>query len=147
MRQFTIEDFSGAGQYLIRMSPREIHCRKTDNDDKFYGYTDTGYLSTIMYKVCYLINNYDIGNGENIYGLCAMSDGMLKISNYTIKEPKENNYEKNIWQKDGDHDPDGGKRKLVEWLNNEELSPEYRFATQEEVVRVAMYQKSRWRNG
>ncbi len=145
MRKFTIEDFSGAGQYLIRMSPREVYCQKDDNDDTFYGYTDTGYLSTIMYKVVWLTNNFDLGNGEQVYGFAAMSDGMLKISNYTAKEPKTNDYEKVIWQRDGEHDPDGGKRKMVEWLNNEELSPEYRFATQEEVVRVVMYQKSRWR--
>ena len=140
MRNFKMEDFSGSGQYLLRMSPREIHCR--NNNINFEGYSDTSYLSTIIKKVGYITNNYNIGDGEQIYTLTDMSDGLTRISNYTSNEPKLNNYEKIIWQGE-----DGlGKQKLVNYLNNPELSQEHRFATQEEIVRVVMYQSSRWRN-
>lgn len=139
MRNFTIEDFSGSGQYLLRMSPREIHCR--DNNEQFEGYSNTGYLSTIIKKVGWITNNYGIGNGEQIYTLTDMSDGMTILGNYTHNNPQSNNWEKIIWQGENGL----GKQKLVDWLNNPELSQEHRFATQEEVVRVVLSQKSRWR--
>jgi len=139
MRNFTIEDFSGAGQYLVRMSPEELHAKK--NNKPFSGYSDTGYLSTIMKKVGYIINNYKIGDGNQIYTLTDMSDGFTMLGNFTARDAKINNYEQVIWQ----GEEGSGKQKLVNWLNNSELSDEYRFATQEEVVRVVMYQKSRWR--
>lgn len=144
MRNFKIEDFSGAGQYLLRMSPDEVYKRSIGKD--FHSYTDTGYLSTIVKKVGWITNNYDIGNGEQIYTLTDMSDGMTILGNYVDPNPNKNNYEKVIWQADSSEDRDGGKRKLVEWLNNPELSQEHRFATQEEIVRVVMCQTSRWRN-
>ena len=144
MRNFKIEDFSGAGQYLLRMSPDEIY--KKNNNQKFCGYSDSSFLSTIVKKVGWITNNYDIGNGEQIYTLTDMSDGMTILGNYSSKTPESNNWEKIIWQADNFDDRDGGKRKLVEWLNNPELSQEHRFATQEEIVRVVMYQSSRWRN-
>jgi hypothetical protein len=90
----------------------------------------------------WIINNDNIGDGEQIYTLIDMSDGMTIIGNYTSKESKSNNYEKIIWQGENGY----GKQLLVDWLNNPELSQEYRFATQEEVVRVVLYQSSRWRN-
>jgi hypothetical protein len=140
MRNFKTEDFSGAGQYLLRMSPDEVH--KKENNLPFSGYCDAGFLSTIVKKVGWITNNYEIGDGEQIYTLTDMSDGMTLLGNYTSKTPKDNNYEKVIWQgEDG-----AGKQKLVDWLNNPELSQEHRFATQEEIVRVVMYQSSRWRN-
>lgn len=142
MRNFTTEDFSGAGQYLVRISPLELSLREKG---EFKNYTDTGFLSTIMYKVGWIVDSCNIGNGEQIYALIAMSDGMIIFSNYTSRPAAVDNYNKVIWQRDDENDVDGGKRKLVEWLNNEKLSAEYRFATQEEVVRVVMYQSSRWR--
>jgi hypothetical protein len=140
MRNFTIEDFSGAGQYLIRMSPEEIHKRSIG--EPFRGYSNTGYLSTIMYKVGWLVDNYKIGNGEQITALISMADGMIKTTNYTAKNAESNNYEKVIWQGSNGL----GKQLLCDWLNNNQLSEEYRFATQEEVVRVVLYQKHRWRD-
>jgi len=71
-----------------------------------------------------------------------MSDGRTIIGNYTSEIPKSNNYEKIIWQGKGDI----GQQKLIDWLNNPKLSQEHRFATQSEIVRVVMYQSSRWRN-
>ena len=39
-----------------------------------------------------------------------------------------------------------GKKILCDYLNNPEFcQQEYRFATQEEVVRVVLYQRSRWK--
>lgn len=140
MRNFKVEDFSGAGQYLLRMSPDEVHAR--NNNKPFGGYCDTGYLSTIIKKVGWITNNYNIGNGGQIYTLTDMSDGMTRIGNYTAKDPKTNNYEKIIWQGENSE----GLQLLCNYLNNPELSQEHRFATQEEVVRVVMYQSSRWRN-
>jgi muramoyltetrapeptide carboxypeptidase LdcA involved in peptidoglycan recycling len=49
MRNFTIEDFSGAGQYLLRMSREEIYAK--ENNKKFSGYSDVSYLSTIIRKI------------------------------------------------------------------------------------------------
>jgi len=48
MRNFKLEDFNGAGQYLLRMSPDEIY--KKENGIKFKGYVDDGFLSTIVKK-------------------------------------------------------------------------------------------------
>lgn len=140
MRNFTPEDFNGAGQYILRMSHDEIFAR--DNNKPFSGYSNTSYLSTLIKKVGYITNNYDIGNGEQICTLTDMSDGWTIFSNYTSKDPKSNNYEKVIWQGKNDY----GKQLLCNWLNNPELCQEHRFATQEEIVRVVLYQKSRWRN-
>lgn len=142
MRNFKLEDFTGSGKYLLRMSPEELHAR--DNNKSFRGYSDTGYLSTIVSKVGYIINNHGIGgNNHTIVTLTDMSDGFTIISNYTNKDAKANNYEQIIWQGD---DINQGKQLFIDWLNNPELSQEYRFATQEEITRVVMYQSSRWRN-
>jgi hypothetical protein len=140
MRNFKIDDFSGAGQYLLRMSPQEIIAK--ENNQTFHGYSNTGFLTTIVKKVSWIINNFNIGDGTQIYALTDMSDGMIIFSNYTSKEPKSNNHEKIIWQGEGK----SGVQKMVDWLNNPELSQEHRFATQEEIVRIVMYQSSRWRN-
>lgn len=133
MRNFTIEDFTGAGQYLIR------------NDKPAGQYIDPGFMSTIMYKVGFMINNLDIGSGGQITTMTSMADGMTSMYNYVDPSPsKSGNWDKVIWQNDviGDHK---GIQRFVDWLNNPELSQEYRLATQEEVVRVVMYQKSRWK--
>ena len=140
MRNFKHEDFNGSGQYLLQLSPKEIFAK--ENNKPFTGYSNTFYLSTIIRKVGYIINNEDIGNGEQIYTLTDMSDGLTMIGNYTSKEPKTNNWEKILWQGESHL----GKQLLCNWLNNSELSQEHRFATQEEIVRVVLYQSSRWRN-
>jgi hypothetical protein len=139
MRNFTTEDFNGAGQYLIRMCPAEI-AAQNDPELTFYGYIRTSYLSTIMYKVGYITNIWGLGKDlSNVYTLVAMSDGNVRLG-YKDKKTKE-------WVLfQGEEDGVKGTQVLVDYLNNPELSQEYRFATQEEVVRVVMYQKSRWRN-
>lgn len=138
MRNFTTEDFSGAGQYLVRVgvNPKQI--------------SEALSLSTVMYKVGYLINNHDIGTGENFTCLISMADGWTKICHYENtkdengKSTPPETWEKVLWQ--GEEMGDGlGKQKFVDYLNNPKLSQEMRFATQEEVVRVVMAQRSRWR--
>ena len=77
---------------------------------------DSGSLSTIMFKIGWFLGKRE---DKKKYCLIAMSDGMIyleQLDNYA----------------------------LVQFLNTNEK--EYRFATQEEVVRVVMYQKARWKN-
>ena len=138
MKHFTMEDFSGAGQYLIR------------DRAKPGKYTDPGYMSTIMYKVGYVTNNDNIGNGEQLTCLTSMADGWTQFNHYITEDEEGNKLETKDWKKiywQGTRDnPKLGKQVFVDYLNNLEGSQELRFATQEEVVRVVMYQSSRWKN-
>ena len=140
MRNFTMEDFSGAGQYLIRA-------------DKPAGeYTNPGFMSTIMIKVGYCRGQGCLNPPQtgNIITLVDMSDGCTSLGYFDTRKdtgyhqvPKMTNSEgisKWVWI------PFNGYQALCDYLNNPDFSQEYRFATQEEVVRVVMYQKSRWRN-
>ena len=119
MRNFTTEDFKGSGQYLVY--------------DRAKVYLDTGYLSTLMFKIGYLHGNNAKQRGQdNNYCLVAMSDGWI-IEGY-IPEGDDKVFKSFT-----------SKQDLVDYLNTVGLTEEYRFATQEEVVRVVMYQKGRWR--
>ena len=145
MRNFTTESFEGAGQYLVRICPSQAEQIKNNRKPHLL---DTGFLSTIMYKVGYITNNWAIGGTrEQLSCLISMSDGWIRHG-YFITKDKDGNklpteeYEKILWIKDK---KSTGKQKLVDYLNNSKLSQEMRFATQEEVVRVVMYQKSRWK--
>ncbi len=125
MRNFTIKDLDGAGQYLVRTDQEYIK--------------NAGHLSTILYKVgwnvgmSYTEEIKDQIGARNVYSLIAMSDGMI-LDGYYVKE--EGNRIKHVFI---------SKEKLVDYLNNPDLTQEYRFATTEEVVRVAMYQTTRCR--
>jgi hypothetical protein len=135
MRNFTTEDFSGSGQYLVR-------CDKEPGK-----YVDAGFLSTVMKKVGYchgkgLANEPEKGN---VSTLVDMSDGMTALGYFDTTADKEYGngpVNTHMWkwvQFDN-------TQVLCDYLNNPDLcKQEYRFATQEEVVRVVMYQKSRWR--
>jgi hypothetical protein len=137
MRNFTTEDFSGAGQYLIR------------NDKAPGHYTDPGYMSTITKKVGWIVPSerflVDCPEDGNIYTLTDMSDGMTSLGYFDKRQSSNNGI--------GPIDTSGWKwvrfdtlQVLCDYLNNPELCKnEYRFATQEEMVRIIMYQKSRWR--
>ncbi|HPJ66064.1 MAG TPA: hypothetical protein PK243_11125 [Flexilinea sp.] len=146
MRTFKTEDFSGAGQYLVRLCPKQK--LQIERGEKPH-LCSTYFLSTIMYKVGYIVNNYNIGGTNNqIYTLTAMSDGLTRIGHFegtkddSGKSTPSDQWIKILWSDTGDGIK--GRRKLVDRLNHGES--EYRFATQEEVVRVVMYQSSRWRN-
>ena len=141
MRNFTAEDFAGYGQYLVRMGASELDVQKTGK--VFQGYSNTGYLSTIMYKVGYHTNNLEIGNGEQLVCLVSMSDGYVDFYHYPnagrgIRGADE--WEKVIWQATGEKT---GWQVLADFLTTG--TEEFRFATQEELVRVVMYQSSRWK--
>jgi len=130
MRNFTIEDFIGSGQYLVR-----------EKENKFI--TDTGFLSTIMYKVGFDNNNLEIGTGGQITNLISMSDGWTRCFYFLNNEDGTTNFNKKvIWQNTEELGSHQGKQRLCDYLNNSELSQEMRFATQEEIVRVVMYQSS-----
>lgn len=139
MRNFTIEDFSGAGQYLVR------------NDKEPNKYVDAGFLSTIMKKVGYTIpNSRCLSNPPdqgNVYTLVDMSDGLTSLGYFDQrKDPEYKNNPRrcntHLWE----WVQFDGLQVLCDYLNNPDLClQEYRFATQEEVVRVVMYQKSRWK--
>lgn len=146
MRNFTPEDFSGAGQYLVRVTNEELYAR--EQNKPFNGVTRTGFLSTIMYKVGYIRNNWKIGGSNGrITTLAAMSDGCTQHGHFITEDEKGNKLEikdwlKVLWVTD---DNSSGKEKLCNHLNDPDTQ-EMRFATQEEVVRVVLYQKARWRN-
>ena len=140
MRNFTTEDFSGCGQYLIRA------------DMEAGQYTNPSFMSTIMKKVGWIMaDKRDFVNPPeyNIYTLVDMSDGMTTIGFFdTTKDPEHGKNPRNttseslktwVWNRFD------SIQILCDYLNNPEHSQEYRFATQEEIVRVVMYQKSRWR--
>lgn len=96
---FYAEDFEGSGQYVIEN--REKH------------YKDTGYMTTLLYKVCYGIDNASL--------LVSMADGMVMRS-----------------FKDGEN-LTNNKRLLCDYLNENN----YRPASHEELVRMALYQHRR----
>lgn len=123
MRNFKTEDFGGAGQYLLRIGPNEKE--NIEKDIPFHNYQKTSYLSTIIVKVGY---KYSGTNGNHAVYLIAMSDGLI----YNEFESSNSS-------------PDEAKQKLCDYLNDEK-NDEYRFATQEEMVRIVLYQSSRWRN-
>ena len=138
MRNFTTEDFSGAGQYLVR------------NDKEPNKYIDSGFLSTIMKKVgwCSGQGLEDFNGYKNIMTLVDMSDGLTSLGYFDQrkdpefrKNPRTSNSKMWIWVQFN------STQNLCDYLNNPDLcEQEYRFTTQEEIVRVVMYQKSRWRN-
>jgi len=136
MRNFTTEDFSGSGQYLVR------------NDKERNTYCDAGFLSTIMKKVGYCLGQGTVGGVQenNVVTLVDMSDGKTSLGYVDTrkdpdhgKNPMTCHTETWVWVQFDN------KQVLCDYLNNPDLSQEYRFASQEEVVRVVMYQSSRWR--
>lgn len=103
LHKFEEKDFEGAGQYLVRTTDAHVE--------------ETGYLSTILYKVGYCHDKKPkLENGG--YNLISMADGWTN-GDYTKKE-------------------------LVEALNGRSLDQRMRFATKLEVLRVIEYQSSRW---
>lgn len=124
MRDFKVKDFVGAGQYLIR------------NDKPANQYTDPGFMSTIMFKVGYDHNSEKLGTGKQITCKISMADGWVQKGHF-ITDEKTGESKHVLWQ---------GKEALVEYLNNPDLSQEYRFATQQEAILVILYQTSRFKS-
>lgn len=126
---FSKGDFSGAGHYIVREPTTKI------NRPEIW---DSGYLSTIMYKIGWN-NRPDI---EEKYCLIAMSDGMVThgyYSNTTNKDGESKPVDEWIWN------PFISLEMLCDYLNNNPYKSTFRFATQEEVVRVILTQKNRYK--
>ena|SRR5688572_1098795 len=138
MRNFNIEDFRGAGQYLIR----------ADNDNFI---SNTGYLSTVLKKVGWITPNHhtfvDVPEKGNIYTLTDLSDGMTSCGYFDQRDDLESKKNPRIITSEGIAKwkwvQFNGVQSLCDYLNNPDLSQEHRFATHEEIVRVALYQKHR----
>ena len=142
MRNFKVEDLEGAGHYLVKVTDQ---CRERINNGKKPFIVDTGYLSTVMYKVGYNHNNDNPDKGQRAC-LISMSDGWVRDRHLTRDESKAvgGRYEHHVWETSKDRTVEG-MQLLIDHLNSDD-SEEMRFATQEEVVRVVMYQSHRWRN-
>lgn len=126
MRTFIPEDFSGAGHYLIR------------NDKERNKFVDSGFMSTVMYKVGYHHGHGMVNRPEsNVICLVSMADGWTQTGYFD----KHNSTDTKDWEWKQWNSWQG----FCDWLNNEDRSQEMRFASQEEVVRVVLYQSARWR--
>lgn len=135
---FKPEDFDGAGQYVVRESKNKI------NSPHFY---DTGYLSTVMYKIGYMHMSKSI-QCSNLYILISMSDGLSLPGYYTnTKDAEGNSTDSSTWTftEFSGEDNYEAKSKLCEFFNNNPHGNTYRFATNEELIRVAAHQKWRTR--
>ena len=136
MRDFKLKDFDGAGQYLIRMGPKELALNK--DGKAFSGYNDTGYLTTITYKVGYLHRIKGFGQCRT---LASMADGWTQVSHFIKTIGGTTN--EIFWASPKGAPAKEGRQIFVNHLNEGES--EYRFATQEEIVRVVMSQNWRWK--
>jgi len=133
---FTPEDFDGVGQYILREPPSKLNTLYV---------ADTGYLSTIMMKVGYSNNTRRKNAKSNIYCLIYMSDGLVKEGYFTNTKTESGesiDSEKWIWNEFSGDNGFEAKTRLCEYLNNNPYKETYRFATNEEVVRVIMHQRN-----
>jgi|SRR6187402_46792 len=136
---FTPEAIDGVGHYIVRESVNKT------NSPHFY---DTGYLSTVMMKIGYIGGGRDI-NREirgNYYCLIDMSDGRISTGFFKTKDADGNKIEDSsnwTWISFSDDENYVAKQKLCDYLNNNQHGETYRFATNEELIRVAAHQK--WR--
>jgi hypothetical protein len=134
MRNFNVENLPG-GTYLVRLTPQ---CYKRLEEGKKPHIENTGFLSTIMYKVGYIHGHGHKTNDkehQHIYCLVSMSDGW--VSDGYIDDSKERGSEDRFVTHKG-------IQNFVDYLNNPNgQTQELRYASKEEVVRVVMYQSSR----
>ena len=136
---FTPDDFEGAGQYIVR---------ETKNKLESPYFKDTGFLSTVMSKIGYIHSHRYRGEGvaSNIYTLVDMSDGLIYTGYYTNTKDSEGNklpIEKWVFNEFSGDSSFEAKQKICDYLNNNPHGETYRFATNEELIRVAAHQK--WR--
>lgn len=133
---FKPEDFEGAGQYIVR----ELRDKETNDF-----ISDTGGLSTLMKKVGYSNSVRHAGKKSN-YLLIDMSDGLVVEGYFTNTETESGERietDKWIWNEFSGDTSFEAKSRLCEYLNNNPHKETFRFATNEELIRVAAYQK--WR--
>lgn len=131
MRNFQLSDFSGCGQYLVRIQNSVI--------------TDSGFLSTVLRKVGWLSTVNAFGRRHQRYCLIDESDG-LTIDGYLKFKDNDGTVlpeDKRVWIPFEGKTNLEGLQILIDYLNNPHLSQEHRFATHEELIRVANYNKNR----
>lgn len=136
---FKPEDFEGAGQYIVRES-----INKKQRPDIY----NTSYLCTVMMKLCW---SNKIRNGQGLYRyfFIDMSDGMATEGYFTNTDYNDGNrnnrrpIEEWIWNDFSGDTGHESKQKICEYLNNNPHGETYRFATNEELIRVAAYSKFR----
>jgi hypothetical protein len=108
---------------------------------------DTGYLSTALSKIGYSHGTRRNDNFNSRYCLIDMSDGLIKEGYFTNTKNIDGSHNQNhsswIWNEFAGENNYEAKQKLCEYLNNNYHKETFRFATNEELVRVANYQK--WR--
>lgn len=134
---FTPEDFSGPGQYIVREG-----INKVNGPD----ITNTGYLTTVMKKIGYSHGTRRTDAKGNIYCIIDVSDGLVKEGYFTNTENENGeriDVEKWIYSEFSGETGFEAKTRLCEYLNNNPHKETFRFATTEEIVRVALYQGNR----
>lgn len=132
---FKPEDFDGGGQYIVRETPNKINTPHI---------ADSGYLSTIMMKVGYSHGTRRKNAKSSIYCLIDMSDGLVKegyFSNTKTESGESIDSDKWIWNEFAGDNSFEAKNRMCEYLNNNPYKETYRFATNEELVRVVMRQQ------
>lgn len=127
---FKPEDFDGSGQYLIR---------EPIDKERTSFISDSGYLSTIMLKVGYSHATRRNMAANSNYCLIDMSDGLIREGYFTNTETSD--CDKWIWNPFAGTTSYEAKTRLCEYLNNNPRKETFRFATNEEVVRVVMCQR------
>lgn len=133
---FKPEDFEGAGQYIVREGTNKLNSPHIQ---------DTSYLSTVMMKVGYL-SKYREGSSSSKYVLVDMSDGLITEGYFTNTRNEDGSGKAIyhwIWNDFGAESSNESKQNLCTFLNSNYYKETYRFATNEELIRVAAYQKYR----
>lgn len=137
---FTPEDFEGAGQYIVREGYNKL---------KSPYINDTGYLSTVIQKIGWTNNIRPFEDKEATrYMLIDMSDGLIFHGYFTnTRREDEPHRSKPVeewkWNEFSGKSNAEAKQKLCDYLNENPDGETFRFATNEELIRVAAYQKYR----
>jgi hypothetical protein len=137
---FTPEDLDGAGQYIIKEHKNKL---------EYSYFKDTSSLQSNMYKIGYINNHRLKEDMSNQYLIISMTDGW-SMPGYHISIDEEGNKIEDSakWEfiSFSGNDNIEAKQKICEFLNNNIYKSTYRFATNEELIRVAAQQKLRTRS-
>ncbi len=130
---FKPKDFEGSGQYIVKETTIKERTPMVER---------SGYLSTVMFKIGYIKEAIP---KKHTCCLIYMSDGLIMTGYYSNTRTKEGEpiHDVSKWIRNdfsGEY-ADEAKEKLCEYLNNNPYGDTYRFATNEEVVRVIMHQR------
>lgn len=134
---FKPEDFPGAGQYIVKESINKLY--RPD-------IMDTGFLCTVMKKLCWS-NKIRPDMGYSRYFFIDISDGMATEGYFSNTKNPDGSHNQDlttwIWNDFSADTSLESKQKICEYLNNNIHGETFRKATNEELIRVAAYQK--WR--